>query len=252
MQVSRHKLSWPHLNDRYAEALHSAVDYILSKFEPIGIILGGSVLSDKFGNNSDFDIVIVHEEPYYRRIFKIFNKIPTDLLINTPASIKSHLDFDNLEVEPKMAHMLATGFVILAKAPIIEHLIHTARLYLEQSPIASEQEIIRLKYLSVNYLADAEDSIEKDPSIADLLITLSVEKMIKYFYRNNSLFVPQAKDLINDIRKKDHKLGEDIDSFFRTCDQKMKIMLAKRIATQTIEVSKFFEWANEKTESKVV
>lgn len=83
-------LHWPELAEPYATALRDAVTLILDRFEVWGIIAAGTPLIGTPDRASDLDIYVVHAKPQRRRLQRWCNRVPVEIFVNPPQSIRRY------------------------------------------------------------------------------------------------------------------------------------------------------------------
>lgn len=121
---------WPDLNKHYLDALKDGTEWIIDKFNPIGLIVSGTIVRGNPDKSSDFDIFVIHNDNFRQRIQKIFKSIPFEIFVNPPSSIFKNLMDEYKSQRQCTAHMLATGYVLINKADIIDELILNAKMNL--------------------------------------------------------------------------------------------------------------------------
>ena len=129
---------WPELPERTDVALRDAVSYILDRFDVHGIVAAGTHISGQPDPSSDLDIYVVHVHPQRQRIQKRFNGLATEIFVNPPVVIRRY--FEQEIRQPLTAHMLATGFVVLDNAAIVEELREEAIEWLNRPLELAESE----------------------------------------------------------------------------------------------------------------
>lgn len=76
------------------EALEKAVQILKERYDPIRIIVFGSLATDMVGETSDLDLLIVKETslPFYERLREVALlcplKVGADILVYTPAEVE--------------------------------------------------------------------------------------------------------------------------------------------------------------------
>jgi predicted nucleotidyltransferase len=118
---------WPPLSPSYDLALREAVAFILEQFEVYGIIVSGSIIRGNPHPSSDFDLVVIHAQPERQRLQRLFRHVPTEIFLNPPKTIRRYFEDEQKEGKPSTAHMLATGFVILDRDPVVNELREQAQ-----------------------------------------------------------------------------------------------------------------------------
>jgi hypothetical protein len=233
---------FPTLPEPYAQALHEAVEFILSRVTPIGIIATGTILRGNPDPASDLDLYVIHLEPYRQRIQKFFNNVPAEIFINPPEQVRHYLIEEPAEYTPITAHMLTTGFPILELDPVIAELRQLALQSLVEPPRLSPEKQIFMRYMAANWLEDAADLAQRDEATANLFLSQAVFELIRYNFIASGKYLPRNKELLSGIKALNPELGELVRSFYLTAECATRLKLATQIAERTIQEVGFFEW----------
>jgi hypothetical protein len=239
---------WPDLNKHYLDALKDGTRWIIDKFNPVGLIVSGTIVRGNPDKSSDFDIFVIHENNFRQRIQKIFKSIPFEIFVNPPSSIIKNLKDEYKGRRQCTAHMLATGYVLINNAAIVSDLISNAACYLGKQPEYSESQTTVLRYKAAVLLEDAIDIKDKDIGMANIFIADTVQAILDWFYYKQRLFIPRQKDLIVNAEKIDHEIGECSRKVMETVQIEEKIGFLKELADLTIGTYGFFEWESEREE----
>lgn len=238
---------WPELHQRYDQALRRAVAYILGRYNVSGIIASGTILRGNPGPSSDLDIYVIHAEDYRQRVQKFFNNVPAEIFVNPPQAIEGYFQEEQADRRPLTAHMLATGHVILNRAPIVEALRAKARTLLSQPPAAPEN-LVMPRYLTALILEDALDVTETDPATAQMILSQAVTEMLKFPFIERGKFFPRTKDLLSELDKIDAETAGLARRFFEVEEFNVRLEIACQIADRTIQARGFFEWEKDPEE----
>jgi predicted nucleotidyltransferase len=233
---------WPSLPEKYDQALHQAVEFILSDFNVSGIVASGTIIRGNPDLTSDLDIYVIHQESFRQRLQKFFNGVPTEIFVNPPAAVESYFVDEHAARRPLTAHMVATGFVILELDPIVNALREEATAWLQKSPESSPEGLTMNRYLVATLYEDALDVVERDPITAQMLLSRAVIEMINYSFSKAGRFLPRHKDLLRAFAKLDTETAALATRFFEASHLDLRLKLAERIADRTIETRGFFEW----------
>lgn len=236
---------FPRLNEKYEEALRDAVIFILKNYDPVGIIVSGTIIRGNPDPSSDFDIYSIHMKPYRQRVQKFFRGIPAEIFVNPPSAIEGYYKEEASSMRPCTAHMMATGFVVLDRDPVIEELRSKARESLLLKPEISEFSLTTVKYTAATYLEDAMDVAGKDPATTLMFLYNAVTEMLHYTFKKTGKYIPRTKDILNEMEELDAETARLVREFFTTPDYREKIALSNQIADRTIEVRGFFEWESD-------
>lgn len=234
---------FPRLASPYAQALRQAVEFILTRTTPIGIVASGTILRGKPDPASDLDLFVIHQQSYRQRIQRIFNGVPAEIFINTPAQVRHYLKEEQAEYRPITAHMLATGFVILEADPVVAELHQEALKMLQTPPPqAGPETLTSLRYMAASWLEDAADLIPRDETTANLFLSQAVFEMIHanfIIFRKN---LPRNKELVSGTEAINPELGQLLREFYQSASPAGRLELAYQIADRTIQAHGFFEW----------
>ena len=242
MDAPTQQFQWSALAEPYNQALRQAVEYILSRFEPVGMIAAGSILRGAPDATSDLDIYVIHHAPFRQRIQKLFNGIPAEIFVNPPAAIVKYFASEQAAGRPLTAHMLATGYVILATDPVVNALCEQARTLLMQAPPFTDAQCTVARYMAATGYEDATDVVQRDPATAGMLLSQAVTSMLQYAFQARHRFLPRNKELLDQLAQMDPELAQASRSFFQADSLDQRLGLAEQIADLTIRARGFFEW----------
>lgn len=232
---------WPELGEPYASALREAVAYIVDRFEPIGIVAAGTIVRGAPDPASDLDICVIHRAPFRQRLQRRFHGVPAEIFVNTPKSVRRYLEQEHAGGRPSLAHMLTTGFVVLAADPVVEALRAEAAEGLANPPTPAPGAPTP-RYGAATLYEDAVDVAARDPETAALLLAQAVPPMLHYHFRAAGRFVPRNKDLLAELARLDPEVAALARRFFATARPEERLELAGAIADRTIGARGFFEW----------
>ena len=235
---------FPELPAKYDIALREAVSFVVGTFKPVGIIASGTIVRGNPDATSDIDLWVVHLAPTRQRIQKFFNSVPVEIFINPPWTIRSYFAQDQSNARPISAHMMATGYVILALDPVVTELRSHAQWLLTQPPDLSEEAIQRAKYEAATHFEDATDIVVRDPIGASILLSRSMLEIMKYAFVKARRFVPRDKDLLDEFELLAGASAAKVRRYFQTSDCDERVKLAGEIADEILGVRGFFEWSS--------
>ena len=234
---------FPKLAEPYDGALREAVAYVLSRFEPLGIIASGTIVRGDPGPTSDHDLHVIVPGVQRLRIQRFFNGVPAEIFINPSHALEKYFEKDLENNRPITAHMVATGFVVLDRDPAVERLRALARDYLARSADYDEGKLTWLRYVAALFLEDAEDIAESDPEACAMLLHTAVHEMLRhYFFARANLPVPRWKDLLAGVCEHDPEAGELARRFYRAATLDEQRALAGALADHLLAARGFFEW----------
>lgn len=245
METPIEQCRWPSLPEPYAQALREAVAFILEKFDALGIVAAGTVVSGNPGPSSDLDICVINTEQKRQRIQRFFAKVPCEIFVNPVKAIEHNFVSDRKDGRPVTAHMLATGFVVLERDPAVEQLRRCAREMLDTRPNPDTQQLTSFRYGAALTLEDARDVAETRPATATMILCSAIHAMITYFFLKSDRFIPRDNDMLDVLHTIDAGLAVLIQEFYETPNLERRLELAEDIASRTIKAQGFFEWESE-------
>jgi predicted nucleotidyltransferase len=237
---------FPLLPEPYATALRQAVDYIIDRYDPTGIVASGSVLRGEGDATSDLDLYVIHEQLWRQRVQRYFNGVPAEIFVNPPSTIRGYFADEGRAGRPITAHMLATGAVILNRDGVVDELRAEAKDALHQPPNLSTGTLTIQRYMTATLLEDALDIEAKDPVNALFLLEQAMPEMIRYAFLSANRHLPRPKTTLNALVELDPVLGELAQQFYTEADPMQRFAWAKEFAQRTLGVTGFFEWTGER------
>jgi hypothetical protein len=237
---------WPDLNEHYMSALKEGTKWILGNFNLTGLIVSGTIIRGNPDASSDFDIFVIHNNNYRQRIQKIFNSVPFEIFINPPLSVIKNIKEEYKSGKQCTAHMLATGHVLINRDVIVNDLLANAESFLAKQPEFDEKQAEILRYKAAVLLEDAVDIKDKDPGMAHVFISDSVQAILEWYYYKKNLFIPRKKELIVNTERINPEIGSCTRKVMESVQTEAKINSLKRLADLTIKTYGFFEWESER------
>jgi hypothetical protein len=230
----------PALPSPYAEALSEAVEYILARYEVLGLLACGTIVAGKPDANSDLDLFVVHGKPQRQRVQKRFNGVATEIFVNPPATIRHY--FAEEVTRPSTAHMLANGWLLIDRHSVTEELIAEAHSWLATPPNLSDTQLTMRRYLAADTFENAQDIAQRDPANASLLLHQAVQAMIDYSFLAANQPLPRSKERLAVLAKLEPALGDLARRYYDAEEIRGRLVLATEIAERTIQAIGFFEW----------
>ena len=231
---------FPELGPPYDEALRQATAYVLERFDPIAILACGTIVAGEPDPGSDFDLYVIHREPWRQRVQRRFRGVPAEIFVNSPESAAAYLESERFR--PQSAHMLASGFPVLETDPQVAALRDRARGVLAEPPALDAEQATFERYAGALLVEDAADVIERDADAASLLATEAVHHAARMRFRLADRFVPRHKDLLAELDRLDAPLARNVRAFLATGDARRRLALAGSIAERVFGARGFFEW----------
>lgn len=240
------ELKLPPLTKAYSLALESALTYIFNRFVPLGVVVSGSIVRGNPDASSDFDIVVLHEEPWRQRVQKRFQGVPAEIFVNSPAHVRGYFEQESKAGRPIMAHMLASGTVVFSSSPQTYEIVALSRASLEKGPQFTEAELNQERYLAACLFEDSFDIWDRDPITAQLILSRATDAAIRYWYSSRQRFTVRAKEQLDPIRAEEPETARLIERVLSDKGSQTKRLAAQEIAERIIGTSGFFEWESEK------
>jgi len=234
---------WPELPARYDQALREAVAFILHRIpDVVGIIASGTIVRGVPSASSDLDMYVIRKAPRRQRIQRFFNGVPAEIFVNPAQQVLMYLAAERAEARPVTAHMLASGFLILALDDTLADLRARAVAILSGAPDLGPEALISARYMAAARFEDALDVVEARPETAVLILTLAVFHMLHYRFLQANRYLPRDKDLLVCTDELDPHLGHCARNYFTAAALDDKLRWAREIADLTIATYGFFEW----------
>lgn len=236
------RCSWPALGEPYDLALRAAVDFVVARYDPIGLIASGSIVRGTADASSDLDVYVVIRRLERQRVQRRFHGVPAEIFVNPPVIIRRYFAEEGATARPLTAHMLATGHVVLALDPVVETLREEARAWLAQRVDLTPEDVTRERYLCATRFEDAMDVAGREPGLASALAVEAVLAMLELQCRIATGFVPRRKDLLVAVEKIDGDLAALARALFDSPSNAERVELAGAIADRAVGARGFFEW----------
>lgn len=232
---------------KHKQALEKAIEWIKSYFNPIGIIVSGSIIRGNPNDKSDFDIYIIHEEGFRQRIQKYFDGVACELFINTPNQVCAYFEQDYHSNRPVTAHMIASGvFYFGENHSECKKIVETAKSYLSKKPIVSDKRLIFDKYSIALSFEDAIDMKNIDSVTASYFLHKSMYDLINFLYYKNQIQLPRAKERISTIKLLFPEIYIHVINFYTSNQIDQKIEIMQFLMNTYLGEIGFFEWESEK------
>jgi hypothetical protein len=227
-------------------ALREAVSYLHERFDPIGIVVSGTIVRGTGQATSDLDIVVVHEESWRQRVQRFFNGVPCEMFVNPAFQLRRTLEMEAAEGRPIVAHMLTTGVIVEDPTGICATLQEEARTNLEAGPQMPALDLLNWQYGIATQFEDATDLRDIEPDRARTLMVDSLVQAVKWHFLNLGRWLPRSKALLDDLDALDPALGADVRAALREPDLDRMIALAEPIMRRIIGHTGFFEWESDR------
>jgi hypothetical protein len=233
---------FPSLAEPYATALRGAVAWITARFDVQGIVFCGSVASGTADASSDLDLQVISAPLVRQRIQKFFGHVPAEVFVNPPVAIRRYFASDHAAGRSHTAHMFGTGVVLLDRDPVAQALITEARGWLARDMPQPAGGDTLARYLAAAAFEDAIDVIGRDPELAALLLSRSVDQMLAHHARRVLGRVPRPKALLGELQAVDAELVGLVRRFAAAPTLEQRLPFAEALADRCLGARGFFEW----------
>jgi hypothetical protein len=229
------------LQEKHRIALQQALDSLASVADPIGIVVSGSIIRGNPNRSSDLDIVILHEQPWRRRIQRLFNGTPTELFFNSQEWLEHSIRDEAASGRPVMAHMLVTGILVKDSERRMADLIRTAQEVLAQGPGLKPDVLLRERYMAACLVEDALDFDGADTADARRNLALAADALVKYAFLETNRHLPRPKERLQRLADFAPELARLLSAALRAAPADATAAL-RQASERALGVSGFFEW----------
>ncbi|MAF12345.1 hypothetical protein CMK11_18010 [Candidatus Poribacteria bacterium] len=233
---------FPELGEPYDEALRQAVVHIIERYDPIAIIVTGTILRGNPSATSDLDMWVLWDDPRRQRAQKRFNGVPTEIFVNPPSRVQRYFDEERIEGKPVTAHMVSTGFVVYDGDSVLSEIREQAARDLANGPEVSDEGLIAQRYRAATLLEDGLDIVDDDPAGAAMLMSAAVEMLVRAQYLAAGHWLPRDKEVVARLHEVDAVLAGHVHAFYTVASAPEKASAARAIFQHAIGEVGFFEW----------
>jgi hypothetical protein len=232
----------PDLSSPYDSALREAIATVTERFDPVAIVVSGTIVRGTPLPASDFDIVVVHDQPWRQRVQCFFHGVPAELFVNPAYQIRHAFDYEARNARPVLAHMLATGTIVLDRTGIAGDLMVEATANLAQGPLVSPGWLALRRYGIATAFEDAVDLEQIDPERSRTLALLALTDAIDWWFPAHGHWRPRAKSLLADFQHHCPDLSVAARQAIRSSDLDQCLAETATVLTGTIDATGFFPW----------
>lgn len=229
------------LQEQHRDALKQAVEWLPSIAQPVGIVASGSIVRGNPGPSSDLDLVILHDQPWRRRVQRWFNGTPVELFFNTEAWLRHCIHGEATEGRPVMAHMLATGALLLDVDGRLDALKRLSQDLLQRGPGLSPAALLRDRYAAATQVEDALDFGNENTPDAIQARALAVHALVRHAYLKNGQFLPRPKERLRMLAEAEPALAGLLASTLGQSPAEATVSL-RAASHQILDAAGFFEW----------
>jgi hypothetical protein len=229
------------LQDRHRIALREAIEWLPCVARPAGIVASGSIVRGNPGPSSDLDLVILHDAPWRRRVQRWFNGTPVELFFNPEAWLRHCIRSEAAEGRPVMAHMLATGELLLDTDGRLGALKDLSLDLLQRGPCLTPEALLRDRYAAATQVEDALDFGEDGGPDAAQARALAVNALVRHQYLRHNRFLPRPKERLQVLSRTEPSLvGQLAQALTQPPAQAAEAL--RTASLHVIEATGFFEW----------
>ena len=246
------QLQYPVLAAPFDSALHDAVADVLAQYDPVGIVAAGSVVRGAGGPSSDIDLYVIHWAPFRQRLQRRYAGVPCEIFVNPPAMVRSYFEEEHFHARPITAHMLATGYVVLDRDPVVQSLRNEAANWLAMPPDPGEERLRWLRYLLVDQADNIQDAAATDPALARLLLGELLPQLATYIFLAAGCHVPRHKDILTGLARLDAAAEVDLRAIISASDIGAALVLTEALMQRVLGVTTFFTWDSTPEQEKLI
>jgi len=231
------------MDARYQAALNKVLNRVNENFNPIAIIVTGSIVRGNPNINSDFDIYVIHEESYRQRVQKYFDGVPCEIFVNNFKHVYDYFEEEYKLNRPISAHMVATGTVMMGAAnPELKKLIETANKFLIKTPVIDDAKRTATKYTISTMFEDASDLKNTDPVTSKLFLNKMMLDLMDFVFLDNGIPQPRPKERIKYLTSNYPDLGKLISDYYEAENFNDQYLIAQELVMRVCGERGFFEW----------
>jgi len=233
------------MTERHTIALQEALHWINNHFNAIGIVVSGSIVRGNADVHSDFDIFVIHEEPWRQRVQKYFNGVPCELFINNPAQVYLYFENELKNNRPVTANIISTGKIVKgAHDARLQQLWKDAATYATQSPVVTEEQLLFRIYGMSNMLEDATDVLNTDTATAQYFLDKTIIELVDFLFLRNKTPLPRTKERLAILQEIEPGAGKKIAAYYASGTCQDKYALVSDLLYTLFNQSGFFEWSS--------
>lgn len=233
--------SFSGLPSRYRSAISEAIAVIETRFNPLGIIVTGTIIRGHPHATSDLDIVVIHRETWRQRIQIWCGDVPAEIFVNSVPWIERAFQTDAETARPVMMGMLSTGVIVKDTDNVLAGLVVHAKELFEAGPRASELLTTSWRYRIASLLEDAGDIRDEDMVLSSAMVTEALRDAIRYSLVMSGRWIPREKALLQTFDDVRPDLAQAIRAALGS-DLDLRLDSAKPCIESLVGASGFFPW----------
>lgn len=235
----------PLLSPPYDAALDLALQFIHETYEPVAILVSGTIIRGNPHTNSDLDLVVIHDEPWRQRTQRFFNGVPAEIFVNPSFQIERTFDQETAAGRPVMAHMIASGYILHDPFNVMAGLRSTALRCIEAGPQVSAEKMTQLAYLVTASFEDAVDIADIGPDRSRVLILSALDEAAKLAFLKAGKWIPRSKLLFSELDSLHPELASATRRAIAASTTAEAIASAEPVIQDVAGAIRFFEWETE-------
>lgn len=232
------------LSPKHQAALTQALAWLPSIAAPVGVVAAGSVVRGLGGPSSDLDLVVLQEAEGRQRVQKLFNGVPFELFFHSAVWLEHVIHSEAAEGRPVMAHMMATGVVVLDTSGQMAAMQQRAKEVLRKGYAPSEVSLVRSRYAAATLVEDALDFQATDSPDARRMRALATEALITYAFMLNRQFLPRPKERLAVLAQMEPRLAGGLALALSAPSAAVANSALRNAAQQILGAEGFFEWSS--------
>lgn len=232
----------PDLSPPHTKALEEAIEAINERFDPEAIVVSGTIVRGNPQPSSDFDIVVIHDQPWRQRVQCFFNGVPAELFVNPAYQIRHAFEAEARDARPVLAHMLATGVIVLDRTGIAGELTAQATASLARGPHMDPAWLELRRYGIATAFEDAVDLELIDQSRSRTLALQALTDAIDWWFPAHGLWRPRPKSLLTNFEQHCPDLGATARQAISSSDLSQCLEHTATVLTGIIGATGFFPW----------
>lgn len=195
---------------RFERALQVASSQLKDEFGDnlLGLLFAGSAAYGTPMRNSDVDLYVLIRSNWRQRRNRVIEAVEVEMFINPVQQI--HREFD--EGPNATVDMFARGRIVHDPAGTLAELVERALRIADQPPRApDETELFFIRLRPSDYLHDAEDLVDHDPTTARLLLGMALQAALEAHWQIQGRRAPSPKRRLAALRSEAPPLAQDVE-----------------------------------------
>jgi hypothetical protein len=214
----------------------------VSSYDPRAIVVAGSIVRGEGDASCDFDLQVIHGEPWRQRAQRLSHGVPCEIFVNPLGRLRGYFEQEQREGQPCTAHMLATGWVVLDRDGCVREVRAEARSWLDRPPTTTPERLAAIRYGAADQIDNANDVIARDPATAAWLAGAAVEPVLIAWLLGQRRLVPRRKELLATVTVIDPAVGEQARRALMAETPTARVEATAELARRCLGVTGFFAW----------